>query len=615
MKIILYCRLFAYLVLWFGLGWAVFPLPLSAEESNDAGLLFDTGQKLYQQGNSKEAVPLFQEAVALYQKAGLRSNTAVARHQLAFALSSLGQFRPAIKVFAANFQYHMGLNNTETAAKYLIYQGQAFENLLDWEQTLKQYQHARILSVELRQLAEIDRNLMQIYLNHDHHAQAQDILTSAYCRDHDSLYNEIVKPLAVMYGLEPEGCQSNFLYWPLGVTATLLLFYYFRIANLLLLIGSLGAFLLLSEVVLRLVRQDKEVRHFLFPPLKQDRFYPMPGIFSGMPNKESKFSINDVGLRGDNLPTSGQTKRVVVVGGSASECLFLDDADAWPYQLQKRLKQSELVWVGNSGKSGLNSFSHLVQVHYHLQELHPDLLLVNAGINDLNQCISGGLSAITDNAKLVQSGNFFEEYRRYVFERINEKEDPIAWLQLLKKAEARIKPVARPKEGNYTVQDQAGLFYREQRRRRQVATKVDQLPEIAPCLAAFAENLRQMDAMSSGRVVFITQGMLYKEQMLPEEEATLWFGSVDQNPFNSPPPDRYYSTRVMTKLMERYNQTMLDVCRERKAICIDIANQLPRTLDTYYDDVHFNVTGATRMAEVIAKELERQEVIGCGSKK
>jgi hypothetical protein len=45
------------------------------------------------------------------------------------------------------------------------------------------------------------------------------------------------------------------------------------------------------------------------------------------------------------------------------------------------------------------------------------------------------------------------------------------------------------------------------------------------------------------------------------------------------------------------------VCRERGLECVDLAAKLPRDTSVFYDDCHFNESGARRVAEVLAEHL------------
>lgn len=84
----------------------------------------------------------------------------------------------------------------------------------------------------------------------------------------------------------------------------------------------------------------------------------LPGI-----SEAGGFHTNSEGIRGDEF-ASEQKYRILAVGGSTTECLYLDDKEAWPYLLQTKISQSKdaPIWVGSIGYGaattlGITSFS------------------------------------------------------------------------------------------------------------------------------------------------------------------------------------------------------------------------------------------------------------------
>ena len=80
------------------------------------------------------------------------------------------------------------------------------------------------------------------------------------------------------------------------------------------LVLSLG----LGELALRLSSPE---RYYVWEPGTRQIFRPMPSIMPGIVG-ESRFFINEHGLRGDPF-SPGQGYRILAVGGSTTECLYL----------------------------------------------------------------------------------------------------------------------------------------------------------------------------------------------------------------------------------------------------------------------------------------------------
>ena len=99
-------------------------------------------------------------------------------------------------------------------------------------------------------------------------------------------------------------------------------------------------------------------------------FHPDSALMPGIEGA-SRFSINASGIRGDAFSES-QSYRILALGGSTTEGLYLDDNETWAYGLQQRLnegRQTPDVWVGNVGKSGRNTRHHVFQLRQQLAQI------------------------------------------------------------------------------------------------------------------------------------------------------------------------------------------------------------------------------------------------------
>src|SRR5512145_1944580 len=120
------------------------------------------------------------------------------------------------------------------------------------------------------------------------------------------------------------------------------------LGNVLLLIGALGFTALLSEILIARFAPltDPYWRHKTRPEMVNTyipsqfalnlalELQPEPGL-PGMKSR-SRFSVNNMGFRGDSMRVlkPADEVRIFVVGGSTTECLYLDDADAVTRVLQ-----------------------------------------------------------------------------------------------------------------------------------------------------------------------------------------------------------------------------------------------------------------------------------------
>src|SRR5689334_4470801 len=82
-------------------------------------------------------------------------------------------------------------------------------------------------------------------------------------------------------------------------------------------------------------------------PYKKLRLEPnLPGVRSPVVHSANKW-----GMRGEDPPKDWRRAfTVITVGGSTTQCFYLDDSRAWPHLLQEKLRSScPSAWVGNAG--------------------------------------------------------------------------------------------------------------------------------------------------------------------------------------------------------------------------------------------------------------------------
>ena len=127
----------------------------------------------------------------------------------------------------------------------------------------------------------------------------------------------------------------------------------------------------IAELVLRVVQPDTTKR-FVWQPNLQHTFYPDSTIFYGI-HGASNFSINAQGLRGENFETNS-TQKYLCLGGSTTECLYLDNGETWQYHLQEQLNHQSPITnhqftISSIGKSGCATGENYIQLKYFVPQL------------------------------------------------------------------------------------------------------------------------------------------------------------------------------------------------------------------------------------------------------
>lgn len=574
-------------------------------------------------GRLGEAATAYAQTVSHFEKIGRVQDAAYPRHQRGIAYWKLGNLTGALEQFQINLAYYHASGDRQSEAEYHYYIAKIFVRHNQSANAVQSYETARaLIEDDYARMADIDHGLLRLYERTSDLDAARQVLERS---------KQTIPALYWTVSLTDSWQRLAMHAWPGRIDRFLRANgQWLGSAGLVAIAAGLclvlrpsrrytgGLVLALAAALLALATVELAVRgalpapvvarHFLHPPNRITRFEPIAGILPGV-SAASHFTTNEVGFRADPMPLPG-TRKILAIGGSTTESLFLDDADAWPRLLQDHL-ETELrrkVWVGNAGKSGLTSFAHVVQLRVAARELKPDWVIVMAGINDLSVCISGGQITSHEGGGYIQGAAFDDEVIRSVYYRIAPpfSSRSIRLIDLVLGATPVAMNRAETVHRDHIIQDKAGLFYIEQRARRSEATIIDDLPEINSCLDAFETNLQQIVQFAKRqgmRIVLLTQGSLYCPDLTQEERALLWFGAVDRDVFSEPPPTSYYSVRVMAELLDAFNVRTRTVADAQQIPYLDVDNVLPKTTESYYDDVHLNPEGSKRLAASLSRLL------------
>jgi len=381
---------------------------------------------------------------------------------------------------------------------------------------------------------------------------------------------------------------------------------YFQIIATYLLSGV--AWILLVEWGLRIyfarIGQNK---YFVHLPKLHKIYRPMLGIVSGAAHM-IHFRTNADGIRGDAF-SPDQQYRILTVGGSSTECQFLDQDKTWPALLQKKLnrQKSLKVWVGNIGKSGLCSREFYMHMKYLLPQYPTiDTVIVLTSINNFVRPLieaDGYDPCFMEHydlweKRLIRGAFAKMPYFKKKFRFRPGYYDETAIGFLVKRFHYRYiqKTLYKDKrEGLLTLRSD----------RLHANEVINTLPDLTPGIQEYMHNLHAMidtAAEWSVRIVFITQPTLWKKDMNEREKDLLWCGWA-----GSRKERRYYTAEALADGMERYNSKLKKVCQARKVECIDLAALMPKELSVFYDDCHFTEYGAQLAADIIYKHLARRE--------
>jgi hypothetical protein len=309
----------------------------------------------------------------------------------------------------------------------------------------------------------------------------------------------------------------------------------------------------------------------------------LPGI-SG----EISFTVNKMGLRAPVLWPDNREDRILCVGGSTTECLYVTDEKSWPWLLGTLLTRDlgRPVLAANAGKGGHFSLHHVYLLQHFDLAQEFGRVIVLCGIND-----SG----------IYKRNNYEKRARSVPQETFHSPLGVGAYYRrsFLLELVGRLAP---PKPGQGEVeQDGSGQWVKDaqERRKRLLSGQpegVSNFPPLAPALRRYRENLRAIAHLCRTRqqeLIFMTQPSLYSGSMSPEL-IDLLLETTDDRP--TPPA-------ALNQALEAFNEVMRDVCRTEAVICVDLAMTLPKDTSVFYDDCHFNIPGCERVANTLERHL------------
>jgi len=372
-----------------------------------------------------------------------------------------------------------------------------------------------------------------------------------------------------------------------------------------LLLVSLVVCVGITEAVLRFRLVDA---YYVWPPNLRRVLHPDESILHGI-SGPSRLTINSFGVRGGPF-SPRQRYRILAVGGSTTICSYLDDSETWTHVLQQRLNDRlgpETTWVGNVGRPGHKTLHHVVQVEKLLAQYPEiDAVMLLVGINDMAPYLARSLGVEVGEAVEVPPRPSPTAVSKLAFSIFPGWDEASPWY--LRTAVGRwwtihLKP--QVEVSGAPEQDERGSIVKLLRDfRKQAAAFRRELPDLTAALGDYARNLNAIVDRAEAeevRVIFLTQPSLWREDLSPAERDLLWGGGPGLS--RSEAGATYYSVEALAEAMDRYNRTLLRVCRERGVECIDLQAELARDATFFTDDAHFTELGARRVAEIVADHL------------
>ena len=348
---------------------------------------------------------------------------------------------------------------------------------------------------------------------------------------------------------------------------------------------ELGAHVLEQKAHRDKFPQANAAFHTRGPNLRRD-MQPDPALVTGITG-HSHYRTDEHGVRTMSSSGTSQTFRILCVGGSTTECTYLDDAETWAGRLMHTLNDGKSpgnVWVGNAGVSGFSTREHLKFIKESDLLTDIDLVIVQPGINDLWRYLA-------KEETVIDFGRFATNDRNA------SAPASTTWRPMWSRS--RVIQLYHTLRADPPVVDEAqiegvgGEEYRIRRARRAAATTVDTLPSLDAGLVSYRDRIRKIIETCRARdieVVFTTQPVLWTDDLIPEVAARCWFGWLESG--------EYLSLGTLRRAMDAYNEALMMVCTEMHVACADLSS-MNGNPEYFYDDCHFTEAGAVEVARLL----------------
>lgn len=344
----------------------------------------------------------------------------------------------------------------------------------------------------------------------------------------------------------------------------------------LLILGTLAAMEVAAQIVWRMQHnnwyfQTNRDTHFyrgLFEPHPYLVVAPKPGVSvtkETEPGHKITISHNSLGVRGRevNRPTSANTFRIAVLGGSTTYCVSTSDDHTWPFFLGKELGTG--YEVINLGVPGYSTVENIIQAALILPSLNPEVAIFYVGWNDVR-------NAHIANLKPDYS-NFHGKTQYYNLR-----------LDLLKFGEGSL------------------LLHHGQNLLRYLFTYEDPI-NIKPTEKAYTNTVDERALNLYGRNLETLISLCRRFRITPVfVPQILNYSRLDSNKQSDWAP--YLKLKNLKALIQVFNEKTEAIARRENVFFVDPSSKAHFSAADFLDEGHFNSQGNEKFAAVLATYIK-----------
>ena len=322
-----------------------------------------------------------------------------------------------------------------------------------------------------------------------------------------------------------------------------------------------------------MLREYRPLMKEWFEAGKQDEYYDT------LVTKKYLMRIDNDGFIEPSKKYANPDMSIVFLGGSTTECRYVDEEHRFPYLVGVLLEQQTGIKINsyNAARSGNHSLNSLDILLNKVFPIKPDIVVMLENINDLTILLyessywnrNSSRSVIFDINKEIDA-NFFKMIRdRYIPNLAMAMHKFDNSLRLLWKPNKKRSDEFAKIRGKHLIVDKSAM--------------IDQ----------FEMNLQSFIYLCKARniiPVIMTMPSRFKEK--PDQ--------IILDAFNNPPLN--YSQ--FKQIFDLFNKSILKKAQENNIMVIDLAKEIPQENEFMYDIVHYTDKGARKIADIISDRLK-----------
>ena len=285
---------------------------------------------------------------------------------------------------------------------------------------------------------------------------------------------------------------------------------------------------------------------------------------------------NSLGMRGPELNGSEKLK-IICMGGSTTECFYLNDGKDWPGILGSKIKKDfPASWLNNAGMDGQSSFGNLQMLKQYIVNLKPNYIVLMCGLNDMG----------------LETPSYFDEDKSLFKKIYNFLEIPSTILNIVRAGKAK----------------ESGLNHRfimdinkAERLQMDDTAIVKCLKKEQEFLSAYVDRLNEFAKICKAnniKPIFISQSILFSDEK--DLYTNTYLGDIKTGNING---------KTRGYILKMYNKVTFDFAESQNIPYINLNARLPKDSRFFYDGYHFTNDGSEITAGIIYDEIISKNLI------